>query len=91
MTTTVELLNFAKTQPDGLTFGQLQRFVVETNGYDYDERIKVRVWDGKDVVDRQVRRHRGYWCDALCGSSYYGRKGILATHFVKRENKYFLK
>lgn len=61
----------------GMTFTEIQRFVCEMNGKDYDQMVDT--WAGKK------RRWRGYWCDYLIGKNHWGRKyqGILNLFCVK--------
>jgi hypothetical protein len=68
-----KLLHFASQHPKGLRFTDLQRFIVELNGYDYDTFDLVRVWDSKysRLKLARRRRYRGYWCDYLCKSTGY--------------------
>jgi len=63
MATTQELLKHLKQFPEGLTFTELQRFVVESNGLDYD---------AKD--DQGRRKYRGYWSEVFStsGTKYNG-------------------
>ena len=67
----------------GLTFGEIQRFVVEMNGLNYD------TIDGENR-----RRYRGYWCVILCGTRgefSTGRNytpGILASCCTKIGDRY---
>lgn len=68
MTKAAQLLAFVASQPEGCTFGEMQRYVVEVmNGLNYDERRQERVWDHKTgkIALRQRRVHRGWWCDYL--------------------------
>lgn len=60
----------------GRSFGEIQRFIVEGNGLNYDEFEKTS-WSG-----HWRRRYRGYWCVNLCGSMYTG-PGILQTYCYK--------
>ncbi len=79
--------------PEGLRFVDIQRFIVELNGLNYDEKEKVRVWtpDGKVKGYKAVRRYRGYWCDNLCGN-WLCRRGILQAFCEKLPNgRYVLK
>lgn len=68
MTKAAQLIAYVASQPEGCTFGQMQRYVVEVmHGLNYDERRLERVWDGKSgkIVMRSLRTHRGWWCDYL--------------------------
>jgi hypothetical protein len=70
---------------NGLTFSEIQRFVVEMNGLNYD---------AIDGANR--RRYRGYWCVMLCGTRGYfstGRNytpGILASYCYKNLQGYYI-
>jgi len=73
---------------EGRTFGEIQRFVVEKNGLNYDEKLVKRPWR-----KTEVRRYRGYWCTNLCGNNNYGhkRQGILELATVRVGNRYVSK
>ena len=80
----------------GRTFGEIQRFVVEKNGMNYDEKKPEVVWNnatGPTHKIKMVRRHRGYWCTNLCGAFNCGnnRVGILELATVKRGKQYVSK
>lgn len=69
-----KLLDFIGSSPTGRTFGEIQRFVVEDlHGFNYDEKQDGWKWDKVNrkyvSIPDAVRRHRGYWCVNLCGSS----------------------
>ena len=70
----------------GLTFGEIQRFVVEMNGLNYDQ-----------VDGSERRQYRGYWCEMLCGRRGYfstGRNytpGILAICYKNLQGYYIHK
>ena len=76
---------------EGRTFGEIQRFVVEKNGRDYDEMTQVKKWD-KENPPKINRKNRGYWNTNLCGlHSYTKRTGILELATVKVGNRYISK
>ncbi len=90
------LLSHIAKHPKGLTFGEIQRFVVEANGLNYDEKTETAAWrkvrgsEGRFVkVTIMARKHRGYWCDNLLnGSEYTGstRVGILPKFCTKKKD-----
>jgi len=86
------LLRFAALHPEGLRFSQLQRFVVELNGLNYDTFDVVRVWRNNQLKMGRRRRHRGYWCDYLCDvhTATGFRQGILTKYFKKKNDLYVL-
>lgn len=81
----------------GLRYSELERFICEMNGYDYDtmttsyERSYIEEFDGQAgtrtmrVVNKpiKVRRHKGIWATNLTS----GKNCILKKHCVKNENK----
>lgn len=78
---------------DGARFTDIQRFVVEMNGKNYDERESR--WDpvNKVVVEDAGtrRRYRGYWCVNLLGTAFTP-SGILPKYCSKLSNgRYVLK
>lgn len=68
----------------GASFGQIQRFIVELNGYNYDEMQQVNKWDTASPPVFK-RRFRGYWCVNL-GSTR--RRGILQETCVFRDGRW---
>lgn len=75
--------------PQGLTFTEIQRFVVEAHGLDYDEKEVINSWRVKQGdKPRYARKHRGWWCDNLCRA--YG-EGILVKNCVKVGTRYKVK
>ena len=83
-TTREQVLQHIAAHPEGLRFVDIQRFVVENNGLNFDEKEPVRVWgpDGSVIGQKMVRRYRGYWCDNLCGN-WMRRQGILSEFCTK--------
>jgi len=81
MATTAQVIDFLKSKgSQGAAYSEIQRFVVEANGRDYD------------VRDSEGRRlYRGYWSNSLSGSSTYGKTGLLAEYCVKVGKNYVLK
>ena len=72
MCDTLAVLKHLSKFPSGMTFTEIQRFIVESNGLDFDKRIVVNPWEveaGKAPKHR--RQYRGYWCDRLCTSARY--------------------
>jgi hypothetical protein len=86
-----------KKRAAGATFGEIQRFIVEMNGLNYDEMETVEVWTyntGNVVTKpRQMRKYRGYWCVNLLGGGYFGTygPGFLGKYCVKIGKKYYNK
>lgn len=62
-------------------FTDLQRFIVEMNGLDYDEKIKY--FDGKKYVT--VRKYRGYYSTCL-KNRFIGESKFL----IKTKNGYIV-
>lgn len=61
-------------------FNEIQRFICEMNGRDYDEFIKAPVYKGGKIVKYlSKRRNRGYWVTTLC----QGPKAILTVYCQK--------
>lgn len=104
MTKKQAVLGFIAESPTGRSFGEIQRFIVQLNGLNYDEFELVRdynhfptqVHSGRTIeyvgpwkMNRR-RRYRGYWCTNLVGS-HYGREGILPAHCNKVNGRYFIK
>jgi len=56
---------------DGATFSQIQRFIVELNGWNYDDMEPVRSYDASTGTwvntGKTLRKWRGYWCDYFYG------------------------
>ncbi len=98
------ILGFIAESSNGRTFGEIQRYIVELNGLNYDQfelvrdynHFPTRVSRGQSIeyvgpwkmVRR--RRYRGYWCTNLVGS-HYGREGILAANCNKINGRYLIK
>jgi len=78
MTKTKQILGFIKEGGlYGRSFGEIQRFIVELNGRNYDEFETVYDFTrGKNV---RKRVNRGYYCTNLVG-----RNGLFKTHGVKK-------
>lgn len=79
----------------GATFSDIQRFICNLNGLDFNEKKMAPVWNPtrQTIQDRLVRRYRGYWCTNLCGlSSPYSPKrvGILEKYCVKKPNGHYV-
>lgn len=76
---------------NGRTFGEIQRFICEMNGLDYDERVNEMNWGKNTPVSK--RKYRGYWCTNLCGTGGYWnapREGILSKYCEKIGKKYYI-
>lgn len=88
------VLDHIKAAPNGLTFTEIQRFVVEAHGLDYDEKVVSKKWTTTGLKDIKVRKHRGWWCANLlgsCNSPYTDRVGILQEYCVKEGKRYKVK
>lgn len=88
-----KVLNFIREAGfSGRKFGEIQRFVCEMNGLDYDEMVFAREWFaplrygyGVTVFQEFKRKYRGYWCNNLCGTD-----GILGQCFRNSSGKYIM-
>jgi hypothetical protein len=65
----------------GKTFSEIQRFIVELNGFNYDEKRLESVWTRKGVEQRFLRRYRGYYCTVLYGG--WNQVGFFFTYCDK--------
>ena len=65
----VLLLDHLALRPDGMSFTELQRYA-----------FSLRL-DGNSHPQRPMPR--GWWCDPLCGSGWFGHRGLLATYATK--------
>ena len=77
-----QVINFLKTKgPRGAYFSEIQRFIVELNGFNYDDKHVINQWEvNAGKAPRYLRKHRGYYCDWLYGGGYpIYRDGFLAT------------
>lgn len=93
---TAQVLSFiGNSGKDGRTFSEIQRFVVEMNGLNYDEKnVDYYYPTPTGPAARYVRRYRGYWTAALCGTNGFYSKpriGILKKYCEKVGKKYILK
>lgn len=77
MTKTERVIAFVKASPTGRRFGEIQRFIVEMKGYDYDEKRVVNQWQvtNQGAKPKLARRWRGYWCTYLLGGGCFGVYG----------------
>ena len=91
MATSAALIQHIAKFPEGLTFTEIQRFIVESNGLDYDKQQVINSWDVNNGAEPRYRRqYRGYWCDRLC-TKFFGGPGFLAQYCNKNGNRYTLK
>lgn len=81
-TITRRLLEFV-SRHNGVRFGQMQRFICEISGLDYDQMEVVTEWGGKK---KTVRRFRGWWCTNLC----YGEDAVCRKYLAKKDGKWYL-
>ena len=89
----------ASGMSEGKTFGEIQRFICEMNGRNYNEMREETVWR-PDALNqfKKVRRrtNRGYFCTYLVGpimiKGIYYSKGFLSAYcFKNAKKKYVLK
>lgn len=74
----------AKAGKKGRKFTEIQRFICEKNGLDFDERRKIS-WHNTRVR----RRYRGYYCTNLLGlHGCSERTGILEKCAVRQGSQY---
>jgi len=72
MATTAALIKHLAKFPDGLTFAQIQRYIVESNGLDYDKQAVINQWEVSNGEEPRYRKqYRGYWCDRLSNGTRY--------------------
>ena len=66
---------------DGTRYSEIERFICELAGYDYDLKVPVRRWDCRtgQLKDAVQRRWKGIWGTNLC----YGKDAILHKYCVK--------
>ena len=64
------VLNFIRAKKQGRSFSEIQRFICDMNGLDFDKKNS----DG-------TRRYRGYWCTNLIGYN-----GILKNNKIQKIN-----
>lgn len=88
MTKSEQILRFIEASPDGRKFTEIQKFIVELNGHDWDtmERSPAYVDDPKPVWKR---RWRGYYCTRLLGGPFYG-DGLLHRFCKKKKGRWVL-
>lgn len=91
MTKSEQIIEFVKASPSGRTFTEIQRFIVELKGYDYDEKTLINSWAvrNKGAKPKYARRWRGYWCTYLLGGGIgncYG-PGLLRLNGCKKVGK----
>lgn len=75
-TLTGRLFQRIAKSPNGLTLSEMQKFLVEAVGLD---------WNEKDANGR--RKYRGYWCTRLTGGWAYG-PGILGIFCLKVDGRW---
>lgn len=88
-----QFLRWLQRHPEGKTFSECQRYVVEhIRGKDYDEREPKEVWDsytGKRIVvgapGTGPRKWRGVWCDHLL--DVYNHPGLFTKFCESRVGK----
>ena len=87
------VLEFIRSKgPDGARFTDIQRFVVEMNGYNYDEKQPEDIWNGPNMPVTTVmrKRFRGYWCVNLYGTNHFSSRGILPTYCEQLPNRRYV-
>jgi hypothetical protein len=81
------------SEVNGVTFSEIQRFICEMNGLDYDEKVTEKVWAETKTYDdfgipvfrwapvgfKLVRKHKGIWATNLCS----GPDPILRNYCYK--------
>jgi hypothetical protein len=74
MTKSDQIIQFIREAGStGRKFTEIQRFIVELNGHNYDEMEVHTHWFTKKEI--KVRRWRGYWCTHLTGGGINGCYG----------------
>lgn len=107
MTKTEKVVRFIRRAKNGRTFGEIQRFIVEMNGMDYDDHHIAFSRRNGMVHQKRVRTWRGYWCDYLCDTYKYKptkdrntgftrmsckrKSGLLSRFCVKKNGRYYAK
>jgi len=107
MTKTEKVVRFIRRAKNGRTFGEIQRFIVEMNGMDYDDHHIAFSHRNGMVQQKRVRTWRGYWCDYLCDTYKYKpiidsrsgihrmsckkKLGILSKFCNKKNGRYYAK
>lgn len=68
----------------GVRYSEIERFVCELSGFNYDEMISAWVWDSKSQDSKlcKVRRHKGIWGTNLCS----GNSSILKGYCEKNSD-----
>lgn len=61
--------------PDGAMFSEIQRFIVESNGLNYDSYQPVYRNGQWQETEQGLRTWRGYWCDY-----FYGPRGMFRKY-----------
>lgn len=91
------IMDFIKSKgPAGAYFSEIQRFVVEMNGLNYDEKQVTNPWQvNNGEAPRYARKYRGYYCDYFYGSGFFNG-GFFSTFCVRmsegsRRARYALK
>lgn len=79
-----KLLQFIGSR-DGTRYSEMERFICELNGYDYDLMVPGYRYDYSKRVNVKcmTRRWKGIWGTTLC----YGKEAILPQHCVKGADK----
>jgi hypothetical protein len=75
------VINFIKAKKSGRTFTEIQRFICDMNGLDFDEKHPIT----------GARRYRGYWCTNLLGTGFNtwvsnSKPGILRENKITKIN-----
>lgn len=78
----LQILEFIGSKT-GVRYGDIQRFICEKQGKDYDLMVPRAIYDSKTgrIKNVQVRRWRGFWGTNLC----YGSDALLNKYCVKGE------
>ena len=69
---------------EGRSFSEIQAFVVQMNGLDWEERSPLYPYAPglRTHPGQSARKHRGYYCTNLLGGMHY-HQGLLHTYCVK--------
>jgi hypothetical protein len=90
-----KILNFIRNSEDGRTYSEIQKFVCDMNGLDWDATCLRSRWDAKNQkkVMYLDRANRGYYGTNLWGRKKYpgDQEGLMHKLCVKINGKWMLK
>lgn len=91
-TITRSILEFV-SRHNGVRFTEIQKFIVERAGRDWEKRERIPVYKYNRSTHRyvangskQVRAYRGYWCTNLCS----GPDSVCRKYLAKRDGRWYL-